>query len=140
PNGVLRHVTSEAIAIELFGGNWNKRVDDIPDAFFFNYTVGAPLAAPVFPSGSVVKRSSDGAYFRIVDGVKRKLATAEVRAALRVQEAYVLSATGDLSGYETGEDVIDFEPSIGDTSQKNTVKLPETPTLSVVTPSTTFFG
>jgi len=43
-NGVLRHVTSELIASSLFGPNWKTFVDDIPDAFFVNYTVGAPLS------------------------------------------------------------------------------------------------
>lgn len=38
--GVLRHVTTEAIAIELYGTGWNKKIDDVPDGFFTNYTVG----------------------------------------------------------------------------------------------------
>lgn len=41
--GVLRWVTSEALARTLFGTDWARQVDDIPDAFFVNYTVGAPI-------------------------------------------------------------------------------------------------
>lgn len=41
--GVLRHVTSEALAIELYGSNWNQQIDDIPDGFFGNYTIGSPI-------------------------------------------------------------------------------------------------
>lgn len=41
--GVLRHVTSEQIAETLYGLNWNNRIDDIPDAFFVNYQIGAPI-------------------------------------------------------------------------------------------------
>lgn len=43
--GVLRWVNSESAAIAIFGSNWNKRVDDIADAFFINYTVGSPVSS-----------------------------------------------------------------------------------------------
>ncbi|HRH32035.1 MAG TPA: cupredoxin domain-containing protein [bacterium] len=38
--GVLRHVTTEAVAISLYGSNWNQKIDDIADGFFPNYTIG----------------------------------------------------------------------------------------------------
>ena len=41
--GTLRWVPSEAKARELYGANWNQLIDDIPDSFFADYTVGAPL-------------------------------------------------------------------------------------------------
>jgi GH35 family endo-1,4-beta-xylanase len=44
-NGVLRWVKTEAVARTLHGLDWNKKVDDIPDAFFVNYTVGADIAS-----------------------------------------------------------------------------------------------
>ena len=46
-NGTLRHVTTEAIAAALYGATWNKMVEDVSDAFFVNYSVGAPIAAAV---------------------------------------------------------------------------------------------
>lgn len=39
-NGELRWVKTEALAIALYGKNWNKLIDDVPDAFFVNYEVG----------------------------------------------------------------------------------------------------
>ncbi|MFA5300207.1 MAG: hypothetical protein WC389_18625 [Lutibacter sp.] len=44
-NGVLRWVTSENLAKEMFGENWGALVDDLPDAFFAppNYTLGEAL-------------------------------------------------------------------------------------------------
>ncbi len=42
--GTLRHVGSEAIATCLFGANWNVQIDDVPDAFFVDYEIGAPIA------------------------------------------------------------------------------------------------
>lgn len=41
--GVLRWVTSEAIAIALYGSDWNQKIDDISDVFYTNYTFGADI-------------------------------------------------------------------------------------------------
>ncbi|MFH1711660.1 MAG: hypothetical protein ABH846_00280 [Patescibacteria group bacterium] len=41
--GELRHVTSEAIAIDLYGSNWNTKIDDVPDGFFSNYYIGSAI-------------------------------------------------------------------------------------------------
>ncbi len=41
--GVLRWITSEAVARSLYGANWNRLIEDLPDEFFTNYTVGQPI-------------------------------------------------------------------------------------------------
>jgi hypothetical protein len=41
--GMLRWVTSEAIATALYGSTWNKQIDDISDAFYTDYTMGADI-------------------------------------------------------------------------------------------------
>jgi len=42
-NGVLRWVSTEAVAVSLYGANWNQLIDDVPDSFFADYTIGAPI-------------------------------------------------------------------------------------------------
>ncbi len=42
-NGVLRWVQSGESAAALYGENWKENVDDIPDSFFFSYTIGDPV-------------------------------------------------------------------------------------------------
>ena len=42
--GSLRWITSEQAAVALYGADWNRKVDDIPDAFFFTYKEGEPVA------------------------------------------------------------------------------------------------
>lgn len=44
-NGVLRHLSSETLAKQMFGDNWAALVDDLPDAFFAppTYTIGEAL-------------------------------------------------------------------------------------------------
>jgi plastocyanin len=44
--GTLRWVTSESVAVALFGSNWNTKIDDVPDAFFSNYNMGADIEVP----------------------------------------------------------------------------------------------
>lgn len=44
-HGTLRWVASEPVASQLYGPDWNTKVEDIPDAFFVNYRIGAPIAA-----------------------------------------------------------------------------------------------
>ncbi len=44
--GSLRGITSEAVASALYGSDWNKKIDDVPDAFFTNYdSTGAAINA-----------------------------------------------------------------------------------------------
>lgn len=42
-NGTLRWIETEAVAKELYGSDWNTKVDDVADAFFINYTIGASI-------------------------------------------------------------------------------------------------
>lgn len=46
PGGVLRWITSEQIAQELYGAEWGNYVNDVSDALFVNYTVGEPIESP----------------------------------------------------------------------------------------------
>ncbi len=42
--GVLRWVTSESAAREVYGADWSTKVNDISDVFFGNYSFGADIA------------------------------------------------------------------------------------------------
>lgn len=41
--GKLRHVPTEACAVTLYGANWKTMIEDVPDGFFVNYTVGTAI-------------------------------------------------------------------------------------------------
>ena len=41
--GTLRWIETEAAATALYGADWNKKIDDVPDAFFINYTMGPSI-------------------------------------------------------------------------------------------------
>lgn len=59
-NGNLYWVESEASASSLFGSDWNKMIDDIPDGFFSNYTLtGAKADASMTQDWSTWTISND---------------------------------------------------------------------------------
>lgn len=41
--GVLRWIKTPEIASALYGADWNKKIDYIPDTFFWNYSLGEPI-------------------------------------------------------------------------------------------------
>ncbi|MBF8280779.1 MAG: hypothetical protein HW383_552 [Candidatus Magasanikbacteria bacterium] len=43
--GVLRWLTDEDVAKSLFGSSWGQQVDDVSDAFYFDYSFGTNVAA-----------------------------------------------------------------------------------------------
>ncbi len=43
--GQLRWIQTETLAKALYGDGWNTRIDDMSDAFYVNYSFGAPIAA-----------------------------------------------------------------------------------------------
>lgn len=43
--GTLRWMKTEAAAKDLYGSDWNQKVDDVPDTFFINYSIGADITA-----------------------------------------------------------------------------------------------
>ncbi|MEY4722607.1 MAG: hypothetical protein RLZZ324_120 [Candidatus Parcubacteria bacterium] len=138
PGGSLRAVASESVAAALYGPQWAQKVDDVPDAFFFNYAIGSPLASATYPDGSVVRRARDGMYFMISGGRKRHIISADVRAALRIQDASVLVAQGSLAEYPDGADLAATEAALTDTAQKGGAAIPATPTFSVKDPPSAF--
>ena len=43
--GLLRWITSESLARDLYGSTWASQVHDIPDAFFADYHIGSSITA-----------------------------------------------------------------------------------------------
>lgn len=41
--GELRWIESEDLAKKLYGTDWNKKIDDVPDSFFVNYKEGSSI-------------------------------------------------------------------------------------------------
>lgn len=63
PGGVLKKIRNEAQAQTLFGAEWPKRIVDVSDALFSNYTISGELAEGSIPSGSLVRNSKSSAIY-----------------------------------------------------------------------------
>ncbi len=118
PNGSLVWVPSEAVASALYGANWAKRVVDIPDAFFTNYTVSSSqVSASAYPAGSLVKwAGSADVYYISADGKAQKIATEAAFEANRFNWNNVNTAPASVAMPAAGADITGAVASIIDTS------------------------
>ena len=112
PTGILHWVESEAVAKSLYGDNWATRIDDVPDPFFVNYTVGSSVATAAHPNGQVVNYTGDANYYLVWDGQKRKFASQTALDANKIDTAFAILTT---VSYPAGTDVAAAETLIADT-------------------------
>ncbi len=69
--GFLRHITSEQLALTLYGISWKNQIDDLPDAFFVNYRVGTPIqTAPDYNPANVMTQTATIAQDKQLDETK----------------------------------------------------------------------
>lgn len=121
-NGVLRHVQSEAQAIALYGTDWAKRVVDVPDAFFTNYSIGTALASGSVPAGSLVKNAGDSSVYYFDGTDYRTIASEAAMTANRFSFANVLTITNTISAGGTA--ISGMETALVKTSQGGTTTGP----------------
>jgi len=55
--GLLRPILLEAVAIILYGADWNKKIDDISEAFYTNYVFGAVVNGSMDFNSAAVEAS-----------------------------------------------------------------------------------
>ncbi|MBI3626899.1 hypothetical protein HY224_02550, partial [Candidatus Uhrbacteria bacterium] len=97
--GTLQWVQTEADAKALAGNDWAKQVRDIPDAFFVNYKVGAPMDSNNLVAQGLLFRTSAGGQVFLIDGGKARKVTSAGMTANAFQDKFVrlrtdLSVTG----------------------------------------------
>jgi len=117
-NGTLRWVTTEAIAIDLYGANWASMVQDVADSYFVNYTLGTDIAAAAdydkaavtaaAESINVDKGLSSGGGVATGTGLTAALAADTPASAIVVQKAArVPFTTINLTASADGDAIID---------------------------------
>ncbi len=116
PGGKLVYIASEAAAKALYGDNWAKRVVDVPDAFFTNYTTtGTSLDGTSYPEGSLIKSAtSPDVYYIDVNGKARKIDNEAAFLANRFSFDNVITTT--LAIPAAGTDITGAESALTDTS------------------------
>lgn len=116
PGGILRGITSEAVASALWGTSWASRVRDVDDSVFGNYTLGSDITSNTYSTGSLVKTASSPDIWYI-DGTSKRKITADGFTANRFRMEFVVTTTLDLSVYTNGTDISTGSLQFNDTAQ-----------------------
>lgn len=114
-NGVLRKIQNEAQAASLYGTDWAKRVVDVPDAFFTNYTIGSVLASGSIPAGSLVKNAGSSNVFYFDGSNYRAIASEAAMNANRFNFSNVLTVSNTITA--SGNAITGMEEALVKTSQ-----------------------
>lgn len=120
PEGQLRWIESEEVATDLAGSDWNMFIDDVPDVFFVDYSVGTSLTdASDAYNGALV--SMGGTTYLVWDGEMREVSSAGFSANM-FQTRNLLDGSGmDLAGLDAGDDITAEVSELTDAAQNGGV-------------------
>lgn len=125
PEGMLRHVDSEASAATLYGTDWNTKIIDIPDGFWPNYTdTNDALDGTEYPEGALVKYASGpDVYYVNEDGSWSKIADEAAFNANRFRWEFVQTAPAGMT-FVAGANITGAVAELLDVSQGGGYVLP----------------
>ncbi len=115
-DGSIHWIEDEATASGLAGDNWNQFIDDVPDVFFVDYTVGDSLTDAA--AGYTGMLWTDGTTKYLVWDSMSRMVTAAGASANGFQDGFWLTGTGfDPAGLTAGADLDAEEASLTDAAQ-----------------------
>jgi hypothetical protein len=117
--GTLRAIPDEETAKTLYGDNWAKRVVDVPDAFFTNYTIeDNEVSADSYPQGTLVKPAdSNDIYYINAEGEAQPIEDEAAFEANRFQWKFVTEAASDYNLPTEGAEITSAYEELIDPSQ-----------------------
>lgn len=116
PNGTLRWIESEAVAVGLAGSAWNTMIDDVPEVFFVDYTVGSSLMSAAAYDGMMVM---SGGNKYVVSGSAKRMVTSAGQSANNLQDRFFVTPGSDLlASLSAGADVSGADGSLNDPAQQ----------------------
>jgi len=114
-DGKIHWLESEAVASGFAGADWNKRINDVPDVFFTDYTVGASLMTSTAYEGMMYTMGGD--TYIVWDG-KTHLVSAAGMSANKLKSTFVMDGSGiDDSALAAGSDITAKSSSLSDVAQ-----------------------
>jgi len=115
-DGTIHWVETEDVASGLAGDSWASTIDDVPDVFFVDYSVGSSLTTASAFDGMTYMDGSD--YYIAWDGEKRML-TEDGRDANRLWDSSFLSGDSiDDSSLSAGDDIDGEVSALTDAAQQ----------------------
>lgn len=129
PNGAIRWIETEAVAMGLAGAAWNTFIDDVPEVFFVDYSVGSSLMSAAAYDGMYV---SSGASKYVVWGGQKRLVSAAGQSANGIQDRFFLTPSSDvLASVPAGAEVTGAENALSNPAQIASSSTPAAGGLSV---------
>jgi hypothetical protein len=103
-DGTLHWIETAEVAEDLAGSNWNQFIDDVPDVYFTNYTVGESITDASEGYNGMLWTDGDDTYL-VWDGEVRSVSSAGM-SANGFQDGFVLDGDGfDVDSLDEGDDV-----------------------------------
>ncbi len=138
-HGAIHWIESADVAVDYSGSDWAQtNVQDVPDAFFADYTVGASLMTATAFDGAMYM--DGGNYYINVAGEKRMVSSAG-RSANGMQAAFFMDGTGiDDSALTAGADITTAITGLMDPAQTESVASEVTGAVSLSLSSSTPAG
>lgn len=134
-DGSIHWIESETVASDFAGSSWASRVQDVPDVFFTDYTVGSSLMTATAFDGMLYM---DGGSYYISWGGEKRMVSSAGRSANGLQAGFFLSGSGiDDSDLVAGDDITSGMTSIMDAAQTETDDTTATGGVSVSLASST---
>ncbi|MBI4435548.1 hypothetical protein HY630_02660 [Candidatus Uhrbacteria bacterium] len=103
-DGSIHWIESEEVAEGLAGSDWNTNIDDVPDVFFVDYSVGDSLTSA--EEGYEGMLWTDGSSNYLVWGGEVRMVSSAGMSANMFQDGFVLDGDGfDMDSLTEGDDV-----------------------------------
>lgn len=117
-DGSIHWIESEDVAVDYAGSDWSSMIQDVPDVFFTDYTVGSSLMEATAFDGMLYM--DGGSYYMSWGGEKRMVSSAG-RSANGLQAMFFLDGSGiDDSALTDGDDITSAVTSVMDAAQTET--------------------
>jgi hypothetical protein len=134
-DGSIHWIESEDVAVDYAGSNWNTRIQDVPDVFFGDYTVGSSLMTATAFDGMLYM---DGGSYYISWGGEKRMVSSAGRSANGLMASMFLSGTGiDDSSLTAGDDITSAVSSVMDAAQTVADEVSATGSVSISLASST---
>lgn len=118
PGGTLRHIENFEAMETIYGADWQKKLVDLPEVFFGDYAIGAPIQfGHQIPDGVVYKfPNKNDYYYKIAGHVKRFASLVDVLANGYNQNDVVENIT---TFFLHGAEIKGFDESINNLAAEN---------------------
>ncbi len=134
-DGSIHWIESEDVAMDYAGSSWAGHVQDVPDVFFTDYTVGTSLMTATAYDGMLYM---DGGSYYISWGGEKRMVSSAGRSANGLQAGFYLSGSGiDDSALTAGTEITSAVTSLVDAAQTETDESTATGDVSISLASST---